>query len=148
MHVIDPGLILLDLEASERGEALRQMADALEQAGRLSDKAGYLQAVYEREKEFSTAFEGGVAIPHGKTDCVKHSSVVFARLKQPVIWDDEADEPVSMIFLLAIPNGEKGEGHLRILSTLATSIMEEGFLQALRNGKQTEEIYTILKGIG
>lgn len=147
MNTVDQKLILLDLDVSDRDSALERMADALEQAGRLNDKEGYLQAVYEREKEFSTAFEGGVAIPHGKTDCVKHSSVVFARLKSPIIWDDEADEPVSMVFLLAIPESEKGEGHLRILSTLATSIMEESFVRELRQGNCTEEVYALLKEI-
>lgn len=147
MGVVDQNLILLDLDVSDRDTALQKMADALEQADRINDREGYLQAVYEREKEFSTAFDGGVAIPHGKTDCVKYSSVVFARLKQPIIWDDESEEPVSMIFLLAIPESERGEGHLRILSTLATSIMEDSFVQNLQQSKRKEDVYALLKEI-
>lgn len=59
MCVIDPKLILLDLDAPNRDTALEKMAEALDQANRLNDKVGYLQAVHEREAEFSTAFEGG-----------------------------------------------------------------------------------------
>ena len=149
MCVIDPKLILLDLDAPNRDTALEKMADALDQANRLNDKVGYLQAVHEREAEFSTACEGGAAIPHGTTDCAKCSSVVFAMLKQPINWDNESEEePVSLIFLLAIPECEKGEGHLRILSSLATSIMEEQFVQGLRQSTRVEDAYALLKNIG
>ena len=147
MEVMDQELILLDLDAPDRDAALQQMIDRLDAAGRLNDRTGYMHAVYEREKEFSTAFDGGVAIPHGKTDCAKCSSVVFARLKKPIQWDEDTEEKVGMIFLLAIPEAEKGNGHLRLLSTLATNIMEEDFVEGLRKASDKQEAYRLLQTI-
>lgn len=147
MQVMDQELVLLDLDAESRDVALQKMIDQLDKAGRLNDKEGYKEAVYEREKEFSTAFEGGVAIPHGKTDCAKYSSVVFARLKHPIQWDEESEEPVRMIFLLAIPQKEQGDGHLRILSSLATSIMEEDFVANLLQAEDAQQACKLLQAV-
>lgn len=147
MQVMDQELILLELDAEDRDAALQKMIDRLEQAGRLNDKEGYKKAVYEREKEFSTAFEGGVAIPHGKTACAKCSSVAFARLKHPIQWDEENTEPVRMIFLLAIPQEEQGNDHLRILSALATNIMEEEFVEKLMQAENTQQACELLQAV-
>ena len=51
------------------------MVKILDENGKLLDKDKYLQAVIDREKEFSTGIGMGIAIPHGKSSGVKEASI-------------------------------------------------------------------------
>ncbi|WEV37646.1 PTS sugar transporter subunit IIA [Lactobacillus sp. ESL0677] len=60
----------------------------------------YLSKVYEREKMYSTAIGGKIAVPHSLGYATNISKVSFARLSKPIKWDDKNE--VKYVFLLAI----------------------------------------------
>ena len=45
----------------------------------------------------------GVAIPHGRHACVKKATGAFIRTKEPVAFDAPDGKPVSLIFILLVP---------------------------------------------
>ena len=53
-------------QASNKEEAIRQIAGALVQAGNVAD--GYVNGMLAREQQTSTFLGNGIAIPHGTTD--------------------------------------------------------------------------------
>lgn len=63
-------------------------------------KRDFMAKVYEREKLYSTAVGGKIAIPHSLGYATRKSKVCFARLTQPIIWDEKNE--VKYVFLLAI----------------------------------------------
>lgn len=141
-------LIVLNVDGNTKEEVVKNLADELNKHGKLNNLSDYIQAVYERETEITTGFGNGVAIPHGKTDAVKESSFVFGKLKNEIDWNSLDKKPVNLVFLLAIPNKEAGTTHLRLLSQIAMRIMDEDFVEDLREAKTETEINSLLNTIG
>lgn len=144
--LMTPDLILFDIEANNQETAIRQIAGALDQCGRLLDLEGYLNDVGIREKSSSTAVGiGGIATPHAKSACVKSASLAFARLSQPIQWDEE--EQVKLIFLIAVPLKEQGDRHLQIISSLFRKMVYEEFLEQLDSSDCKEKIMALVDGV-
>ena len=94
----------------------------------------------ERENSVSTFVGEGVAIPHGTLagkDAVKSDALVLLRFPDGVDWDGNA---VSV----AIGIAAKGNGHIALLSQLATILLEPEKAEALRNATTTEQVYELL----
>lgn len=140
-------MIVLNVDGTTKESIIENLAKALSTYGKLKDVDTYIKAVKEREKEITTGFGGGIAIPHGKSDAVRESCFMFAKLKNKVDWKSMDQQPVDMVFLLAIPNQEAGTTHLRLLSKIAVAIMEPNFVEDLRNADTIEEINTIINTI-
>ena len=71
----------------------------------------------------------GVAIPHGRIKGLKEALGAFLRLAQPVPFDAPDGNPVSLVFVLLVPE-KATEKHLQILSELAQMFSDK----ALREG--------------
>ena len=130
--------INLTAEAKNRDDAIRQAGEALLAAGAID--ASYIDAMLERENSVSTYVGEGVAIPHGTLagkDAVKSDALVLLRFPDGVDWDGN---PVSV----AIGIAAKGNGHIALLSQLATVLLEPEKAEALRNATTTEQVYELL----
>ena len=111
--------------------------------GRISDITKFKNDVFKRETEMSTSMGLGIAIPHAQSDYVKQSSLVFIKLKEPICWND--DDNVKIIFGIAVPKKDKNNQHLKILSTLARSLMKESFRNKLYSSHNEKEVLDVLK---
>ena len=130
--------INLTAVAKDRDDAIRQAGEALLAAGAID--ASYIDAMLERENSVSTYVGEGVAIPHGTLagkDAVKSDALVLLRFPDGVDWDGNA---VSV----AIGIAAKGNGHIALLSQLATVLLEPEKAEALRNATTTEQVYELL----
>jgi fructose-specific phosphotransferase system IIA component len=128
--VINERLVLLDLQADSRDDAIEQMADRLDADGRLADRAAYVAEVRKREEEGGgTGMEMGVAIPHGKSAGVRQASVVFARSAKGVNFGDS--EPSRLLFMIAAPAGTE-DLHVTLLAKLARRLVHEEFRDRLQ----------------
>lgn len=133
-------LIFLDKPWQSRREIIDALCQHLYEEGAVGDKAVFKDAVWQREQLSETGFEQGIAIPHGKSSTVKRPAFAAVRLTQPV--DDwptmDNEDKVSMVFLLAVPDGDD-EGHLRMLSSLSLALMDENNVAALREATTVED---------
>lgn len=141
-NLITKELIVLDLDLSSKEDVIKEMARVIEGQGRLYDYNNYVKQVFAREKNFSTAIGFEVAIPHGKTDSVKNASLAFARLKNEIQWGDE--EKVKYVFLIAVPETEAGDTHLKILAQISRKIMREEFREKLKSSLGIDELLEVL----
>lgn len=141
-NLITKELIVLDLDLSTKEEVIKEMARVIEGQGRLYDYNNYVNQVFAREKNFPTAIGFEVAIPHGKTDSVKNASLAFARLKNEIQWSDE--EKVKYVFLIAVPETEAGDTHLKILAQISRNIMREEFREKLKSSLGIDELLDVL----
>lgn len=150
-EIIDESQILIDFEANDKFEVIRKLANLFENKDIYSDKEAYIEAVLERESMIATAVGMDVAIPHGKTDIVKRVAVAFGKLKKPIIWapsDGEGEgERVQIVFLLAVPDTDKNNTHLKILASLARALMHDEKREQFINAKDSKEVLDALDNI-
>ncbi|OLQ93014.1 PTS glucose transporter subunit IIA [Vibrio panuliri] len=137
-------LIMLDAVFADRFEAINALTDRIDQAGKLTNRQQFLDAVLLREEEGPTALGEYLAVPHGKSIAVTEPVFACAFVKDELQWQGlDGDEPVNMIFLLAIPPAEAGSTHMEVLTTLTSSLVEDEFREALLQAKTTEEVMAL-----
>lgn len=132
-NVIDEKLIILDSSLSSKSELLHYLAEQTKELQYLDNVENYLDTVDEREKEFSTAIGHSVSIPHGKSQEVLHPFICFIRTMKKITWDQMGNE-VNLIFLLGIPEEQKGTLHLKILAEISKKLLDEDFREQLAVG--------------
>mgnify|MGYP001405695824 CR=1 FL=1 len=140
---IEPGLVLLDVEAESKPGAIRAMIDALESAGRTADADALEEAIWNREDAYATGFGNGFAIPHAKTDAVLSNSIVVARLTKPIDWGSIDDGPVSVILMMAVRDSQK-DAHLRSLAKLSRLLMRDEFRERLAGDSSPDSLSAFL----
>jgi len=133
--MIDERLILLDSSLSSKIEVLQYLAKQAKKFQYLNNAENYLVTVNEREKEFSTAIGHSVSIPHGKSQEVIQPFICFVRTLQKIPWDGMGNE-VSLVFLLGIPEEQKGVLHLKILAEISKKLLDETFREQLVAGSK------------
>ncbi|KKY01462.1 PTS fructose transporter subunit IIABC [Paraclostridium benzoelyticum] len=140
-NMTNKNLIMLDLNVCTKEEAIKLLIDKLYSEGVVSSQKEFFNTVMEREAHSPTGLEKGLAIPHGKCESVNKAAFAVARLNNKISdWEsiDENNE-VDLIFLLAIPKAEEGSTHLKLLSELSVSLMNEEFYNSLRTAKDSKE---------
>jgi len=136
--LLAPASIRLDAVAADRDDAIRQAGAALIEAGAVDPS--YVDAMLERENSVSTFVGEGVAIPHGTLagkDAVKDDAIVVLRFPDGVDWDGN---PVSV----AVGIAAKGNGHIALLSQLATVLLDPDKAAALREATTADRVYELL----
>ena len=83
------------------------------------------------------------AIPHGKSEYVRQSSIAYARLTEEIEWSEE--EKVHHIFMIGVPEEKAGNEHLEILIKLSTAILEDDFRERLEKAKSNKEVMELIK---
>ena len=141
--LLDKRSISLSGKPGSKSEALDQVIDLMVQSGKIRDKEEYRRQVYAREEESTTGIGEGIAIPHGKGDCVISPGLAAMVVKDGVEFDSLDGEPVTLIFLIAAPN-TKDNVHLDVLSKLSVLLMDEEFCKNLRAARTVDEFLEIV----
>ncbi|ELY2808263.1 fructose PTS transporter subunit IIA [Cronobacter sakazakii] len=135
----DPGLIQIQAPFTTRDEAIAALAGLLAAQGKLHDHTAFVNEVMQREALGPTALGEGLAVPHGKCAAVREAAFAVATLRETVAWQGvEGDEPVRLIFLLAIPAAQAGTTHIQLLTEL-TTLLAPGLFKTFEKdlGKST-----------
>ncbi|MYT57699.1 PTS transporter subunit EIIA, partial [Streptomyces sp. SID7834] len=116
-ELITAELVDLDLSAETKSEAARSLAERMVSAGRVTDLDGFLADVAAREAQMPTGLDGGIGIPHCRSEHVAAPTLAFGRSRRGIDFG-AADGPADLVFLIAAPAGADDD-HLTILSSLA-----------------------------
>lgn len=144
-EVLNKEDILMFQDYKNKEEVFENLSNHLFQEKKISNKEEFFEALENREKESFTGLTNGIAIPHGISDAVLKPTVVYAKLINPIAWECIDDVPVQDIFMLAIPQNDKSNIHIKMLSELARSLMEEGVIESLKKAKTADDILKIIK---
>lgn len=142
--MIDERLVSLNLTVADKEDAIRKICRMMYDAGKVTDYDEYLAGVKAREQEFETGMGYGIAIPHCKNDCVKDAAFTLVKLEKPVEWGALDGQPVDYVIMLAAPNSSDNV-HLKMLSNLAVSLMDEDFRESLKDATDIDQIINIFK---
>ena len=142
-ELLDKKSISLEAAPKSKNECLDMAVDLMAASGKLTDKEAYKKLVYAREEESTTGVGEGIAIPHGKGDCVSKPGLAAMVIKDGVEYEALDDEPVNILFLIAAPDTEDNV-HLDVLSKLSMMLMDEDFRNNLINAKDADEFLSII----
>ncbi|MFI6879217.1 fructose-specific PTS transporter subunit EIIC [Streptomyces sp. NPDC050400] len=143
-EMITADLVDLDLSAATKDEAARSLAERMVARGRVTDLDGFLADVAAREAQMPTGLDGGIGIPHCRSEHVTEPTLAFGRAAQGIDFG-APDGPADLIFLIAAPAGAD-DAHLTILSSLARQLMDEDFKAALRAATDAERTAALIRG--
>ena len=143
--LITADLVLLDENLGEtRFDVIAKLAQAVVNAGRATDFEQLYAAAEARESKTDTGIPGGIAIPHCRSVAVTEPTLAMAR-PNPAVSFGAKDGPADLIFFIAAPDGAD-QAHLKLLSTLARSLMKKSFTASLREASSAEEIVELVNG--
>lgn len=147
MMLINENLVVLNLDAKNKEEAILKLAELAQKEGKITSIDDYTKSVLDREKTYTTGVGNGIAIPHGKSKAVKEAMIVFGKAADGIEWNSLDGKPVNMIFLLGVPDENIDNIHLKVLSQLSRKLMNDDFVQMLKNAKTTEEVLEALSDV-
>ncbi|MGW1027323.1 PTS fructose transporter subunit IIABC [Streptomyces sp. NPDC002577] len=142
--MITADLVDLDLSADTKEAAARALAERMAARGRVTDLEGFLADVAAREAQMPTGLDGGIGIPHCRSEHVTEPTLAFGRSAQGIDFG-APDGPADLIFLIAAPAGAD-DAHLTILSSLARQLMDADFTSALRGVGDAAAAAALIRG--
>ncbi|GGQ23965.1 fructose-specific PTS transporter subunit EIIC [Streptomyces mutabilis] len=143
-EMITADLVDLDLSADTKEAAARALAERMVALGRVTDLEGFLDDVAAREAQMPTGLDGGIGIPHCRSEHVTEPTLAFGRSAAGIDFG-AADGPADLIFLIAAPAGAD-DAHLTILSSLARQLMNAEFTDALRSVGAATAAAALIRG--
>ncbi|MGC0340052.1 PTS fructose transporter subunit IIABC [Streptomyces sp. SLBN-8D4] len=142
--MITADLVDLDLSADTKEAAARALAERMVALGRVTDLDGFLADVAAREAQMPTGLDGGIGIPHCRSEHVTEPTLAFGRSSAGIDFG-APDGPADLIFLIAAPAGAD-DAHLTILSSLARQLMNTEFTDALRSSGSAQSAAALIRG--
>lgn len=133
--------ILLDLSATSKKRVFEHAGLLFENNQGIA-RATVFDSLFAREKLGSTGLGQGIAIPHGRIKGLKEALGAFMRLATPVPFDSPDGKPVSMLFVLLVPE-QATEQHLQILSELAERFSDRNCREALGSAENADAVRSI-----
>ena len=131
------------LAGGDKNAVLKEMADRLASNHEVLNRDQVFQALLKREKDGTTAFGEGVAIPHGKLAGVERVLGVFARSPEGIDFASLDGGRTHLFFVLIAPENAAAD-HLKALARLSRLLKDEAFRRRLMGGKTRQEIYQII----
>ncbi|EGQ3364925.1 PTS sugar transporter subunit IIA [Staphylococcus pseudintermedius] len=133
--------ILLNQSISTQEEAIEKAGQLLVDSGVV--KAGYIQAMKDREQIVSTFMGNALAIPHG-TDEAKNeviaSGLSLLQIPEGLLWNGEE---VKVVIGIAGKDGE----HLDLLSQIAMTFSEEENIHKIVNAASPQAIRQVFEEV-
>ena len=137
--------IRAELAARDKEGAIREMAQALLDAGKIAadEFESIVKAILKREELGSTGIGRGVAVPHTKHPSVDRLVGMVAVSHEGVEFASLDGETVQLFFLLISPPDRPGD-HLRALENISRQLRDDTFCRFLKQAKSAEDIQQLL----
>jgi PTS system nitrogen regulatory IIA component len=137
--LLSPARVEFNLKSRSKEDVVRELVDILYKDGKLYNKQKFIDAVFKREKEFSTGIGMGIAIPHGKDESVKEPALTFGMSKEGIDYKAYDGTLAYLFFLISVPLNSD-DMHLKVLSMLSRKLMHDEVREALMKAKSYEEV--------
>lgn len=140
--LLPPANVLVDLQVSSKKRLFEQVGLLFENNHGLA-RSTVFDCLFARERLGSTGLGQGVAIPHGRVKGLKETLGAFVRVAQPVAFDAPDSQPVSLVFVLLVPE-QATDRHLQILSELAQMFSDRSMRDALAAAADAPSLHQLI----
>ena len=137
-RLLSPTNVVLDLSVTSKKRLFEQVGLLFENNHGI-ERSKVFDSLFARERLGSTGLGEGVAIPHGRIKGLKEALAAGARLAEPIAFDAPDGKPVSLLFVLLVPE-HANEQHLGLLSELAQLFADRDFRAMLATAAHSSAI--------
>lgn len=141
-----PALIVPRLRERDTAGIIKELSQILHEHGAVPDVLAFYHAAINHEFLVNSSMECGLALPHARLNSLTEASFAFGRIEEPISWGSRPSQPISLVFLLAVPATDAA-GFLQLLSALAKLGKQDGLLNELRSLDSPEGIFELFKRI-
>lgn len=134
--------VLLDMQATSKESALKEMAQMAVNNYHYLDSTNLFSVLLEREQIGSTGVGNGVAIPHGKVVGLKEIIFCFGRSQKGVNFEAIDNRPVYLFALLLSPANIASE-YLQALAHISTVLKQHTNRIKLLQSPSSQEIVSL-----
>lgn len=138
-----PGLIIPRLKASTREEAIRELAEKMQEESFVDDADKLVEAALKREAIVSTALEHGLAFPHVRGVEGGGLTLGMGISAKGIKFDGHDKGPTKIIFFLVIPTAASAF-YLKVLAGLAETFSDAEARKALMAEESPEKVWKAL----
>jgi PTS system nitrogen regulatory IIA component len=142
--LLPPANIVLGLDVSSKKRMFEQMGLVFENNQGIA-RSQVFDSLFARERLGSTGLGQGVAIPHGRIKGLRDCVGAFCRLQTPVPFDAPDGKPVTLVFVLLVPE-QATEQHLQILSELAQMFSDRELREKLASETDAQRLHEVITG--
>jgi len=140
--LISPAQVVTDLQATSKKRLFEQAGLLFENQHGIA-RSQVFDSLFAREKLGSTGLGQGVASPRGRIKGLKEALGAFLRLAQPVPFEAPDGNPVSLVFVLLVPE-KATEKHLQILSELAQMFSDKLLREAMMHAPDAAALHALV----
>jgi PTS system nitrogen regulatory IIA component len=140
--ILSPSHVIADLQASSKKRLFEQAGLLFENHDKIA-RSTVFDSLFAREKLGSTGLGQGVAIPHGRIKGLKEALGAFIRVGQPVPFDAPDGNPVTLVFVLLVPE-KATEKHLQLLSELAQMFSDKALREAMSRAPDAAALHQLV----
>lgn len=144
MKFLEKNLVALDVASTSAEDAIRAAGRLLVKEKLVENR--YTEAMVDSYKTNGPYFvlAPQIALPHARPeDGVNEASVSFVRLREPVVFGNPANDPVTFVFALGASSSEE---HLQIIQKLMKLLGDSEKVKALKSVSNYEEIKLLIGG--
>jgi PTS system nitrogen regulatory IIA component len=141
-----PSLLIPQLRQQEPAGVVGELCSLLHREGQVVELLPFYNAVIAHETASSTATAPGWAMPHARLESLPRLCFAVGRSATPLAWFGEADEPVQLVFLCAVPEHESGT-YLALISGLAKLNRDPLRLRRLLEAPESQAMFDLLAQI-
>lgn len=146
MAIFSEDLIRIGINIDSKTELLVSMVHMLHANKAIDSIERFKNAIFGREEIMSTGIGKGIALPHGRDICVSELKVAVCILETPIDFDALDQEPVRIVFMIAVPQSA-GKQYMRVLSSISHFTREEEHRKQMLSCQTTLELSNLLKEI-
>ncbi|HID56983.1 TPA: PTS sugar transporter subunit IIA [Candidatus Poribacteria bacterium] len=138
------GTIKVKLQSADKFGAINELIDLADEAGVLSNKDDFRNAILARERRQSTGLEEGVAVPHALSQSVKQVFACLGISKGGIEFQSLDGKPAKLIFLIGAPPGMNTQ-YLSVLSKVARIFIKRDMRNKVLSASSPEEVMGIIE---
>jgi CPA2 family monovalent cation:H+ antiporter-2 len=138
------GIIITDLQARTKDDALREIIEKSSKHTKLKNKEEFYRRIIEREQIANTYIDQGLAIPHARTNTVSGMLISLAISQKGIDWKAPDNKPVHIIVLLGAQKSFN-EQYLRLLSRIASVFNDPDIITKVKYCSNSNNLMTIIQ---
>ncbi len=134
--------IVVNEPLTSKEQVLQFLCGNLAIHGRTENPLELEEDLWQREEIVTTAVGFGVAIPHTKSQWIRHSSISIARLDKAIDWESDLGD-VELVIMLTLC-AQEGINHVKVFSQLARKLVNKTFRESLFAATTPQSILDLL----